>query len=284
MADTAISWTFGQLEARLSELYDIDDDKRTAFQSRLKNFHRLRYPMGFATQKGKAALYSPGTIFEMALAVELTQLGLPPERTVNVLSFNWFPTLMSAKIAATGLLDQPLGFDVESDSPLHNPPSTFVYFDPSALANLTPMQPGLFGPDFDNAVSSFFYGSEDLIREGLAFWTTGQSSRMSLVNITGLIDRLAGQPFDSDDAANITYRKSFFAAIVDWSLELQSERNPEAADDYLYDFIDANPRMPDEQGSYETLAAWLAEATEIDKNLCLKCLQDYYEAYLKDST
>ena len=75
-----IAWTFGELEGVLASVHGIDQTKRTAFQSRLKNFHRLGYPLGFRAVKGKAATYTPLQIIEMALAVEMTQLGLPPER------------------------------------------------------------------------------------------------------------------------------------------------------------------------------------------------------------
>ena len=283
MIDSEIKWTFGQLEARLAELYEIDDSKRTAFQSRLKNFHRLRYPIGFQSRKGKAALYRPGLIFEMALAIEMTQLGLPPERTVDVLAFNWFPTLMSAKIAANGLMKHVCGYNVEMDDKDYNPPSTFVFFDPSALANLTTSPPSKFGPDFDDAVSSYFYGGENLLRENIAYWTTGRKNRMSIINITGLIDRLAGPPYAETGASNMNFRRTFFMDVAQWSSQKFGERNPDAARDYIFGFIEANPYRPDKNGSFEVLGSWLSEETQIDKDICVDCLKSYYEQYLKEA-
>jgi hypothetical protein len=111
MAD--IAWTFGELEGVLASVHFIDQSKRTAFQSRLKNFHRLGYPLGFKAVKGRAATYTPLQIIEMALAVEMTQLGLPPERASLVLIRNRWPILMAAEMVARELQRWPAAFSSE---------------------------------------------------------------------------------------------------------------------------------------------------------------------------
>lgn len=274
-----IKWTFGQLEARLADIHDIADDKRTAFQARLKNFHRLRYPLGFETKKGKTAIYNAGDIVAMALAIELTQLGLPPERTANVLGFNWYPTIMAVRLASRSLSEKLDGFSSEMVHSEHDPLSMFIFFDPSALANLRDSSPQKFGPDFDDAVQSFFYGGAGIVQENLVKWTSGYVDRISLLNVTSLIDRLAGLPFGDDVERNLLWRKRFFQQLVEWSENTENERNPEAAGDYLFNFIAANPIERDADGSFESGADWLVSATGIAREKGLQLLIEFENAY-----
>lgn len=211
MADS-IAWTFGELEAVLANVHGIDQTKRTAFQSRLKNFHRLRYPVGFQAVKGKAATYTPLQIIEMALAVEMTQLGLPPERASWVLTCNRWPILMATEMVARELHRDPAAFNSESglsEAAL----SMFLYFDPAALNPLTLHLPAEALPDMDEAANSFFYGGIGIVREGIAAWTSGRSARISLINLTALAGNVVASPFDEGSEADLDYRREFFRQL-----------------------------------------------------------------------
>lgn len=216
------SWTFGELESVLAHVHDIDQTKRTAFQSRLKNFHRLGYPIAFQATKGRAASYSPCQIAEMALAVEMTQLGLPPERVTLVLGFNLWPTLMAFQIAARYLQETPEGFNDprEGKTPPH---SMFLYFDPAALNSLTLHLPAKILPDLDEASNSFFYGGIGILREGLADWTSGRSCRLSIINVTAMIDAIAASPFEHSSAEARDYRLAFFRQLESGALATQRD-------------------------------------------------------------
>jgi hypothetical protein len=211
-----IAWTFGELEAVLASVHGIDQTKRTAFQSRLKNFHRLGYPLGFKAMKGKAATYTPLQIIDMALAVEMTQLGLPPERAVWVLVRNRWPILMANGIAARELQKDPAAFSSEKgfrDRAL----SMFLYFDPAALHPLTLNLPAKIVPDLDEAADSFFYGGIGIVRDGIAAWTSGSSARLSLINLTAMIANVAASPFDEGSEDDLTFRRDFFRLLEEES-------------------------------------------------------------------
>lgn len=210
--DEAITWSFGELDGVLAGVHRIDATKRTAFQSRLKNFHRLNYPIGFSATKGKAATYTPLQIIDMALAVEMTQLGLPPERATWVLSRNRWPTLMAIKMAAAELAMHPAGFDPEKSLP-DDPFSMFLYFDPAALNPLTLHLPARAMPDMDEAAYSFFYGGIGIVRENIAAWTSGFAPRISLINVTAMIGLVVWSPFDEDSPEHVTYRQGFFLQL-----------------------------------------------------------------------
>jgi hypothetical protein len=218
----SISWTFGELESVLAHVHDIDQTKRTAFQSRLKNFHRLGYPIAFQATKGRAASYTPCQIAEMALAVEMTQLGLPPERVTLVLGFNRWPTLMAFQMAARYLLEAPEGFrDKRPGRTL--PHSMFLYFDPAALNSLTLHMPARILPDLDEASNSFFYGGIGILRDGLADWTSGGSCRLSIINVTAMIDAIAASPFEHESAEDTAYRVTFFRQLESEAFTKQIE-------------------------------------------------------------
>lgn len=225
--EAAISWTFGELEGVLAGVHGIDQSKRTAFQSRLKNFHRLRYPIGFSATKGKPASYSPCQIVEMALAVEMTQLGLPPERATWVLTSNRWPAFMAIRMAAATLAAHPKGFDGPSDDLL----AMFLFFDPAALNPLTLHLPAKVLPDMDEAANSFFYGGIGIVRENLVNWTTGAVPRLSLINLTAMIDIVACSPYEGVTDEHAQYRLAFFkqleaeaSAVVDcWGVEAESD-------------------------------------------------------------
>lgn len=207
-----IVWTFGELESVLASVHGIDQTKRTAFQSRLKNFHRLGYPLGFKAVKGKAATYTPLQIIEMALAAEVTQLGLPPERASWVLIRNRWPILMATEMVARELHRDPAAFSSESglsESAL----SMFLYFDPAALNPLTLHLPAEVLPDLDEAANSFFYGGIGIVREGIAAWTSGSSARISLINLTSLAGNVVASPFDEGSDADLDYRREFFRKL-----------------------------------------------------------------------
>ena len=202
---------FGDIEAILADLHSITDNSRTKFQARLKNLHRLGWPMNFASVKGRASLYDPGALADMALAVELTQLGLTPERVVHVLTANRWPTLMAYRIAASSLAES-------GDSP---PDPMFLYFDPAALDALTVDQFMIDDTgadyDWDSASHSFFYGGIGIVRENLATWTSEFVCRLSLVNVTAMLCSTAWTPFEPETIQAAEYQRQHFEWLRNWS-------------------------------------------------------------------
>ncbi|VVT18087.1 hypothetical protein [Erythrobacter sp. EC-HK427] len=234
-----IAWTFGELESVLASVHGIDQSKRTAFQSRLKNFHRLGYPVGFHAVKGKAATYTPLQIIEMALAVEMTQLGLPPERASWVLARNRWPILMATEIVGRELRQMPDAFSSERGL-AERALSMFLYFDPTALNPLTLHLPAKVLPDLDEAANSFFYGGMGIVREGIAAWTSGQSARLSLINLTAMAGNVATSPFDEGSNDDLAYRRDFFRLLEESAFKTREEwgGGDEAEEDYVFNLLE----------------------------------------------
>lgn len=233
-----VFWTFGELEAELANVHGIDDTKRTAFQSRLKNFHRLGFPAGFKAAKGRATQYSPLQIAEMALALEMTQLGLPPDRATWILSANRWPSLMALEMAARELGKNPtlytLGRGLAQEAL-----AMFLYFDPAALHPLTLNMPSKMLPDLDEAANSFFYGGMGIIREGIVNWTSGRNVRLSLINVTSLIGIIATSPYEEGSEADLEYRTAFFGQLEAEAHDIREEwERGDVVDDYVFNLLE----------------------------------------------
>jgi hypothetical protein len=199
---------FGALEARLADMHQIDSRQRTKFQARLKNLHRLGFPPGMQASPGKATVYEEPQIVQMALAVELTQAGLLPERLIDVYRRNEYPILMAVSMGARALLRKPRGFDPEEVAPGNDPLSMFIFFDPSALGPLM-VKPD----DEDQASATFFYGGSGAVAENIVRWTTGPIPRLCLINVTTMLWRLVRE-------LGGTTQRIFFNAVAEWADEL----------------------------------------------------------------
>lgn len=177
-----LTFKFGEVDAVLAGLNEVPSAQRTAFQARLKNFHRLGFPKGIGSGRGRAAVYGVGELVQMGLAIELTQLGLTPERAIAVLQSDEYPMLMAVMMAAGICVGAPDdSFDYEVGPVDRHPASMFLYFDPSVLS------PRADGLDEDLASATFFYGGEGVVRDNLALWTTGATRRISLINVTAML-------------------------------------------------------------------------------------------------
>jgi hypothetical protein len=191
--------SFGELESMLAAVHDIADDKRTAFQARIKNFQRLGYPPNLKTEKGRATKYQPGDICLIALAFELTQLGLSPERTKHLVYANRLPTTEVIRKSAQSLLANEKGF-----SPFgKQPASHFLCFDPLALeALIKPLDPKI-----DDLV---FWANEKNLTDLIVSFSGGTSSRVGVVNVTSMVDLIAPNAEPK--------RQSFLTNLEKWSV------------------------------------------------------------------
>ena len=80
-----LTMTFGEAEALVAAVNGIANDRRATFQSRIKNLLKLGLLRGLRQGRGKTAAYDSASIATLALAVEMTQLDLSPERLVRML-------------------------------------------------------------------------------------------------------------------------------------------------------------------------------------------------------
>lgn len=264
-----LRFTFGMMEARLARIHEIASDKRTQFQARLRNFQRLParpIPAGVKAGRGKTVFYSPGQVVEVALALELTQLGLLPERIEDVFRNNRFPIFMALTMAAGELIEKggfrpdrerkqsdenlPImhgkwGMDLTEDT---DPLSMFLYFDPSVLDMLTP-----YADDEAAASATFFYGGAGIVRENIVRWTAGPYiRRISLINVTAMLWSLVVRSKPEN-------QKLFLKGVVEWAEQMGEE--------YLSDTVpesDEEPAAPVAEGVDSDVAiGWGNASTEV---------------------
>jgi hypothetical protein len=204
--------TFGQLESALAVMHFIADAQRTKFQARLKNLHRLGFPKQLESSKGKTTLYDPGLVFEMALAIELTELGMPPERVVATLANDDLAVGLAMKESAAGWLDL-YGFRAER--------WVFLTLDPTALWPLTTWSQS---PDSVDAarVTLFCMNSHHVAQNFERL--TSMSARLSLVDVSALLNRLRHAQGLADDEF-----KAFLEALTRRGRELADLESADGA-------------------------------------------------------
>lgn len=140
-----VELAYADVEQVLARLSRIADDKRTAFKARLKHLQRLGFPAGANTGSGKRAVYDADMLFQLVMAVELIQCGLPPKLIVTVLNDNWPATQHGLLFAmVSDELFERLGSFFES-------PDLAWIIQPEALRELSTEGVGEF--DFKEAVS-----------------------------------------------------------------------------------------------------------------------------------
>lgn len=79
------SLKFGMVESILRALHGLGDDKKVAFESRLRHLQRLGLTPAVKTGKGTRGSYGVRELLNLALALELIELGLHPERAVEII-------------------------------------------------------------------------------------------------------------------------------------------------------------------------------------------------------
>lgn len=71
--------TFNQMEAAFTVRFQIPAEKAVAFRGRLQHLQRLGFPSGVNTGRGTKATYGWTQIIQLMVALDLIDLGLPPD-------------------------------------------------------------------------------------------------------------------------------------------------------------------------------------------------------------
>lgn len=193
---TKFSMGFAGVEDLLADVNSIRIDKRTAFQARLKNFLRLGLLPGVKEGRGKAASYESHQMFMLALAVEFTQLGFPPDAAVAMIGRS-LPEIVAAirSIPKT-----------ETDTSSWSP--RIVYFDPAGLSSLMD----------DAAVNqrrTLSFAPVDQFKDNLRELLASGSTRLALIDVTGLVVELADALERSSSHKGVA--RFFAQALYDWA-------------------------------------------------------------------
>jgi hypothetical protein len=193
-----VQLSFAQVEEVLSSCHKIREDRRSAFANRLKNYQKAEFPHGINTGRGRAASYNVGHLWQLAVALELNQIGLNPEQAITLIRSNMLQTLRAATAATRK--GAPKG---KIESPI------CLCFDPAALLELA-------HPSAHNyPTQSFKVVSLAYAKRRLGELMESEAPRLVFVNVSGLVYSLAtwGRP---------TFGLSldhFYSVLYEWAME-----------------------------------------------------------------
>lgn len=152
----------------LADAMMVDNKGAGAFLGRFQHLQRLRLVQGINPGRGKQAEYRANHVLVIALAMQLLQLGLTPERAVWIIQQNQDCVRLSISLAVQSL---------DELTP------AFLYFDPALLTQL-----GDRSEDTDHAEQTFHYAGGGTIREMVEdYLVHGDVPRMAIVNVKGTI-------------------------------------------------------------------------------------------------
>lgn len=209
---TAFSMGFAQAEAVLAETNFIASAKRTAFQARLKNFQRLGLFEDVSAGRGKAGRYEAHHLLLFGLAVELAQLGLPPETIVAIIRRD------TPRVAAA-IRTIP---KAKEGDPAWSP--QIIYFDPANMAPLMDEE------TVDLSRTSLAFQSLDQFTNELRDVLAKGYSRIALVNITGLVVQLADALDRVSELKALRPSRFYAQALYDWAEAMLPSRGAKLPD------------------------------------------------------
>jgi hypothetical protein len=86
---TAPTFAYAEVESALAEVFGVRGARRQgAFRARLQNFRKLGIPAE-NPGKGRRLRYSATELFQLLIALELTEYGLDPTLVVNTIRDDW---------------------------------------------------------------------------------------------------------------------------------------------------------------------------------------------------
>lgn len=190
-------WEFGfaAVVALLSDIHEVSEVRQSAFANRLKNLQRAGFPKSTKTGRGIAAAYDIEAVLNLLLAVELLQLGFPPERVIKILSTNISTVLTAAKYAGEQLshaIDEPTLNDISRDY--------FLLIDPVTLSDMTSLS-----VDGGRTITKMLTCTGASLPQVLAH----RDSRWVLINTTAVIQAAANHFYNFHGRS----RKSFGTAL-----------------------------------------------------------------------
>ncbi|WP_150291661.1 hypothetical protein [Sphingobium estronivorans] len=195
-----IEMGFSAVEAMLARIHNVADDKRIAFQGRLKSLLKAGLLPHVQQGRGKAAVYGAGDVAILALALEFAQMGVGPERAVEIISSN-MQEIVRSVLHSVRMQDSNVGEAGWSPA--------IIFFDPNGLAPLYP-------PEADQGVQVKFANIEefkDEIRE-----TLRSQGRLAVISITAMIVEIAKRSAADIPAGMQNFAEAGFGtALVHWA-------------------------------------------------------------------
>lgn len=175
----------------------IPDDRQVALRGRLQRLQKLGFPKGTNTGKGRAAQYGPEQLVWLAVAFELLEIGLTPERAANVVQRNADRIREATGAAVKTQFDGDKG-------------TVMLVLDPEAL--FVPDSPQSLG---DAAVVTFKYLHSSDLAEIFKSLRPGQFKRLALIDHTRVVALLA-QWSHEQEIASVGEALTHFSVWADW--------------------------------------------------------------------
>lgn len=176
----------------------VPDDRQSALLGRFQHLQRLKLIEGINPGRGKAATYGAHQVVILAVALQMLQLGLSPERAVHTIRLN------------QDRLRHAIGLAVNHNGQI-NP--SVIWFDPAAIT--------LTFDDDDLAEATFDFGG---LGTGAAAFKdmllTGWVQRLAFISVSGTLFHLVAvlEQYDALQAhPQITERsRPFLSALYSW--------------------------------------------------------------------
>ena len=163
---------FAQVEQALAAMHSVADERRSAFQGRLKHYQKQKFPAGINTGRGRAATYFVQHAVQLAVALEMNQVGLTPERTVRLCTEHAGQIQGVVLLATSSLMSD----DEEG---------ILLVFDPVVLADLRGEE------QWDETAATFEAMRADEFRATFNNQMNLRSRRFALINVTAVVDELS---------------------------------------------------------------------------------------------
>ncbi|MEO6092333.1 MAG: hypothetical protein ABIT04_10365 [Novosphingobium sp.] len=167
-----LAFQFAHVEQALAAMHGVADDRRSAFQARLKHYQKKGFPPGLNTGRGRAATYHVEHALKLGLALEFNQMGLTPERAIHLIGQN-------EETIRLALLDAVQTNLAEDAWPV------FLCFDPVSLRDLQETEIP------DDAVLTLEFITFGALRARFDNWTQSFFKREAIINLTSMAEELA---------------------------------------------------------------------------------------------
>lgn len=204
---------FGQAEAVLADVSSIASDKRTKFQARLKNFHRLGLLSDLPPSRGNVARYEAQHLLMLGLAVEFAQLGVGPEKSVKLLRANE-EGIAKAVEDSLPASSSEMGADW---API------LMFFDPAGLDSLMTHS---VESDQRSSAGAIWFTNEDKFTTALASLLDKGAIRMSLIDVTGLIVKIADALDRVAELKELQPSRFFGMSLREWAAARIHHKKP----------------------------------------------------------
>jgi hypothetical protein len=80
--------SYARVEAALAKVFDVEDAQHGAFRGRLKHFRKLGIPAE-TPGKGSRLQYTPSDLFQLLVALELSEFDIDPTLIVQIVQRHW---------------------------------------------------------------------------------------------------------------------------------------------------------------------------------------------------